>query len=91
MKKISPGCNEEGWSAFIVCRGQERFVKGGKALTGCGATIQVTKNDLYLVHEHDMAGPRDEVRFTCPCGVENNVPDGSLFKDLPFKKDWKGQ
>ena len=86
MKKLGPGCNEPGWKGEVRCVGGDGTEWGGKV--GCGAPLEVTKDDLYLVHKHDIGGARDEVKFTCPCGVENDMPDGLFFTDLPKKKDW---
>ncbi len=83
MKKLGPGCNEDGWTATVRCEGGAgRWADK----IGCGAPLEVVKADLYTVHEHDMGGPRDEVRFTCPCGIESNMPDGQFFTGLPKKK-----
>ncbi|HEU0050484.1 MAG TPA: hypothetical protein VFQ60_00305 [Patescibacteria group bacterium] len=86
MRKLGPGCNEEGWKTVVSCAG-ERDEMGGAV--GCGAPLEIEKADLYLVHQHDISGSRDEVKFTCPsCGVENKMPDGEFFRDLPMKEDW---
>ena len=85
MKKLGPGYNEVGWCQQVQCVG----ATGRWGASGCGAPLEVTKDDLYLVHEHDIGGPRDDVRFTCTCGVESNMTvDKKFFADLPQKKDW---
>lgn len=86
MKKLGPGCNEPGWTMTIKCTGGDDSGWGGKV--GCGSPLEIEKSDLYSVHKHDIAGPRNEVRFTCVCGIESLIPDGQYFTDLPNKKEW---
>ncbi|MFA6428913.1 MAG: hypothetical protein WCV84_00240 [Patescibacteria group bacterium] len=84
MKKLGPGCNEEGWKCEAKCVGSTR--NGG--VVGCGAPLEITRADLYFVLEHDISGAKCKVRFLCPCGVESDMLDARLFKDLPKKIDW---
>lgn len=84
MLIIERGYNEPGWTGKVQCTGNhdERDNKAG-----CGAILEVTKEDMYTRTIHDIKGPRSEVRFTCFCGAENLVPFGELFTELPNKQD----
>lgn len=86
MKKLGPGCNETGWTTNVKCEGDDKDTLGREV--GCGAPLEIEKNDLYSVHQHDITGPRDEVRFTCPCGIESVMRDGDYFTNLPTKAQW---
>lgn len=88
MKKIVPGYNEPGWTGQVQCTKQKAHFAAQDDGKGCGALLEVTKADLYVVPVHDIRGERSEVRFTCFCGAENLMPFGELFTELPYKQDW---
>ncbi len=83
MKKLGPGCNEDGWKIEVICT-------GGGGGRGCGAPLEITKDDLYIPNTNPfphLEEPRS-VRFTCPCGAENKASNSECFTDLPEKKAW---
>lgn len=89
MEKLTPGCNEEGWSMTVQCIGDiESDGKG--AVRGCGARLRITKEDLYTTLYYGMPIYGTRVRFTCLCGVGNELPlpESKLFTDLPTKDEW---
>jgi hypothetical protein len=83
MRKLSPGCNEFGWTGQVQCTENLRTRE-----VGCGALLEITKDDLYTVAVSDIKGSRIEVRFRCLCLAENLMPSGKLFKELPKREEW---
>ncbi len=83
MKKIGPGYNEDGWSGEAQCVSRK-----GKRMIGCGARLEVEKSDLFTVRVDFMGDQSKGVAFVCPCGIENGMPNGELFTDLPSKEEW---
>ena len=88
MRKIAPGYNEAGWTGQVQCTKSRASIAVGLDGKGCGAMIEVTKADLYIVTAQDIMGSRKEVRFICFCGAENIMPLGELFTNLPNHKEW---
>ena len=77
-----PGRNDPKWHGTYVCLGDEYGQRG------CGATLRITRADLFGRHKHDIMGPRDEAILTCPCCGAETVIDGT-FADLPGEKTWR--
>jgi hypothetical protein len=86
MKKISPGYNEEGWTMEVTCTGLPSQ-GGGSGVLGCGSSLLIEKNDLYLVtFDAGMGGIRTEARYNCVCGIANLCPvNKKFFTGLPVK------
>ena len=72
MKVLQEG---PGWSIKQKCTG---IGNGGG---GCGALLEVERNDIYLTSSTDLSGETDYYfTFRCPCcDIETDVPE----KDIP--------
>ena len=89
MRKITPGYNELGWTGQVRCTEHRYPDFSACKEMGCGALLEVTKDDLYTVTVFNQRSlPREEARFTCPCGAENALSCGEFFNGLPNKEDW---
>lgn len=91
MKKIKLGFNEPGRTFEIMCIGGSDGVNYGKV--GCGATLEVVKDDLFTVPSPGGMAPRRKlVKCRCiGCGFEADVPNGQLFTNLPTKEEWEAK
>ncbi len=85
MQKLLPGFNDPDWSDKIKC-----FRQYGGKFIGCGATLLVSRTDLYVSTIQESMGPRMEfVQFICfECDTEINVGAVNLFRDLPTREQW---
>lgn len=86
MKILSRGSKPKTGSAKVDCTGK------GNELTGCGARLLITAEDLYLTSYTTSRtyGGRSFETFCCPvCGsetdVETDLPDPSGSR--PSKKE----
>lgn len=66
MRVIREG---KGWFIEEKCTGK------GNGGGGCGALLEVEKNDIYLTYSYDYLGDKSTFyTFKCPCcGTENDI------------------
>jgi len=65
MEVKKPGRNDPAWKREFEC-------------PGCGAVMEVTRDDIFTEFEHDIGGQRHEVKFVCDC--QNEVVIGNNAK-----------
>ena len=90
-KVLKKGRDPKVWTRKFACTG-----RGGSG-KGCGALLQVGKEDLFVVREQtwysyeEEYGTKSAVRFRCPeCGVETAVMSEVPFRfsELPKRSAW---
>lgn len=87
MKVIRKGPTSSAWQQTVTCNGF------GNGNTGCKATLEVQKEDVYKTHSYFYDGS-NESYFTimCPiCGSETDLKDIPyvVSSNAPDKKDWQ--
>lgn len=71
MKIVKPGFDDPQWTMTIVCIARENPKRG------CGATLEVSKEDLFL---KEVRSTKSEgVYITCPCGQEISLGNIEQF------------
>ncbi len=78
MKVLEKG---QGWSIKQECTGK------GNGEGGCGSTLLVEKEDIYITRSVDMCGDTDfYYTFKCPvCGVKTDVPERDIPSSIKVK------
>jgi hypothetical protein len=84
---LFPGCNSLAWVRDVVCTGRDRANKP----KGCGATLRVRRENLYVrnIHAGMMSPAELKVFCECPCGYHpclGPLDEFPFDPPLPVKK-----
>ncbi|MFA5854647.1 MAG: hypothetical protein WC866_06270 [Patescibacteria group bacterium] len=82
MKVIIPGKHDYAWKKAVTC--------GRHAGGGCGATLEIGYDDLFVEKVPvDDGATAEKVLCFCPsCGDTVLADDPSGFRTLPNRQEW---